>query len=269
MPHQESPASAAPWEESASNTSAAHGNNMSPNAVITAGMLVGLPQPVRRFLEFPRVLRKSLPSRVVVQQTGRIRQAPQKPWMKFRATESYSIDPPGFVWNATAGYGHLPLFKVQDSYVEGKGLMRVKLAGLYPVVNAHGPAMDESSAVRFFNEMMWFPFAYVRPNVAWKAIDDTSAEALFLHNPSFRPLVIGYSWIPSKRDGCQKLGQPTRIAPQTIQVEMLPMSIRSLSPAVKTHEQMQWARLTANSGALDAKSAGVMVFAKLRVSLVP
>src|SRR6266536_2770901 len=179
MPHQLSPTSAAPLEESASNTSAAQGNNMSRNAVITAEMLVGLPQPVRRFLEFAGVLGKSLPSRVVVQQTGRIRQAPQRPWMKFRTTESYSIDPPGFVWNATAGYGHLPLFKVQDSYVEGKGSMRVKLAGLYAVVNAHGPAMNDSSAVRFFNEMMWFPFAYVRPNVAWKAINDTSAEASF------------------------------------------------------------------------------------------
>ena len=52
--------------------------------------------------------------------------------MQFRAMESYSIDPPGFVGNAKARRGHFPLFTVQDSYADGKGAMRVKLAGLFP-----------------------------------------------------------------------------------------------------------------------------------------
>jgi hypothetical protein len=90
---------------------------MSPSSVITPEMLAGLPRPVRGFLEFARALGKSPPGRVVVRQTGRIRQSPQKPWMNFRATESYSIDPPGFDWNATAGYGPFPFLRVRDAYL--------------------------------------------------------------------------------------------------------------------------------------------------------
>jgi len=96
--------------------------------------------------------------------------------MQFRATETYSIDPPGFIWNAKAYRGGFPLFAVRDSYVEGRGGMRVRLVGFFPIVNANGPELDHSSAVRFLNEMMWFPSAYLRPNITWTAIDDTSAE---------------------------------------------------------------------------------------------
>jgi uncharacterized protein DUF6544 len=156
------------------------GLKMSPVNVVTVEMLAGLPEPVRKYLKWSKVLGKPLVRRVTVKQTGRIRQSPQKPWMQFRATESYSIDPPGFVWDASAGYGRLPLFTVRDSYADGKGSMRVKLAGLFPVVNARGSEMDHSCAIRFLNEMMWFPSAFLHSNISWQAIDDNSAEVSLL-----------------------------------------------------------------------------------------
>ena len=152
---------------------------MSPATIITSEMLTGLPAPVRAYLEFSGVVGTPLVNTVTLRQTGRIRQSPEKPWMQFRATETYSLDPPGFIWNAKAYRGGFPLLTVRDSYVEGRGGMRVRLAGLFPIVNAKGPDLDHSSAVRFLNEMMWFPSAYLRPNVSWKAIDDRSAEVSF------------------------------------------------------------------------------------------
>lgn len=142
-------------------------------------MIANLPEPVRKYLEFTGVVGKPFVNRVTVKQSGRIRQSLQKPWMQFKATESYSIDPPGFIWDARAGYGPFPLLTVRDSYANGQGAMRVNLAGVFPIVNARGPEMDHSSAVRFLNEMMWFPSAFLRPNVAWTAIDDSSAEVSF------------------------------------------------------------------------------------------
>ena len=61
------------------------------------------------------------------------------------------------------------LSRCGDSYVEGRGAMRVILTGLFPIVNANGPELDHSSAVRFLNEMMWFPSAFLRPNITWTA----------------------------------------------------------------------------------------------------
>ncbi len=152
----------------------------SSTGTVTPDMLAPFPEPVRRYLEFSGVVGKPLVRSVVVRQTGKIRRSPEKPWMPFRARESYLIDPPGFVWDAKARRGGLPLITVRDSYADGKGAMRVKLAGLFPIVNAHGPELDHSSAVRFLNEMMWFPSAFLRPNLTWTAVDANSAEVSFV-----------------------------------------------------------------------------------------
>ena len=148
-------------------------------AIVTSDMLAGLPEPVRRYLEFSGVLGKPLVRSVIVKQTGRIRTGPEKAWMRFKATESYSVDPPGFVWNAVAGYGLFPVLTVRDSYVDGKAAVIVKLANLFSVVNARGPQVDHSSAVRFLSEVVWFPSAFLLPNFTWTAIDDISAEVSF------------------------------------------------------------------------------------------
>lgn len=152
---------------------------MKSAAIVTSEMLAGLPELVRRYLQFSGVLGKPIVRKVIVRQTGRIRTGPEKPWMRFRATESYSLDPPSFVWSAVAGYGSIPLLTVRDSYVEGKGAVRVKLANLFSLVDARGPQVDYSSAVRFLSEVVWFPSAFLRSNFAWTAIDDTSAEVSF------------------------------------------------------------------------------------------
>jgi hypothetical protein len=152
---------------------------MVSTAIVTREMLRRLPSPVQRYLEFSGVVGKPLVRTAVVRQTGRIRLGPQKRWMQFRATESYSVDPPRFVWDARVGYGPLPFLSVRDSYVEGKGAVRAKLAGLFSVVDATGPLVDYSSAVRFLSEVVWFPSAFLGPSFAWTAIDETSAEVSF------------------------------------------------------------------------------------------
>jgi hypothetical protein len=99
--------------------------------------------------------------------------------MQFKATESYAVDRPSYVWDARVGYGGFPFLWLRDSYVEGKGAVRVKLANLFSVVNASDPQVDHSSAVRFLSEAVWFPSAFLRPNFTWTAVDDTSAEVSF------------------------------------------------------------------------------------------
>jgi len=148
-------------------------------AIVTPEMLRGLPSSVQRYLEFSGVVGRPIVRTVTVKQTGRIRLGPEKRWMRFRAMESYSVDPPGFTWDARVGYGRFPLLTVRDSYVEGKGAVRAKLVNLFSVVDASGPQVDHSSAVRFLSEVVWFPSAFLRPDFTWTAIDETSAEVSF------------------------------------------------------------------------------------------
>jgi hypothetical protein len=96
-------------------------------AIVTAEMLAALPAPVQRYMNFSGVVGKPLFRRVLVRQTGRIRLGPEKRWMQFNATESYSVDPPSFTWNARVGYARLSLLAVRNSYVDGRGTLQVRL----------------------------------------------------------------------------------------------------------------------------------------------
>jgi hypothetical protein len=152
---------------------------MTTAAIVIPEMLVGLPSPVRRYLEFTGIVGKPVIKTAMVSQTGRIRLGPEKRWMRFQATESYSVDPPSFVWDARVVYGALPVLTVRDSYVDGRGAIQARLLNLIPVVRANGPQVDESSAVRFLSEVIWFPSAFLQPNFSWTAIDDNSAQVSF------------------------------------------------------------------------------------------
>ncbi len=152
---------------------------MTTSAIVTPEMLAGLPTPVQRYMKFSGVVGRPLVKSVIVKQTGRIRLAPERRWMQFRANESYSVDAPSFTWDARVGYGRLSLLAVRDSYVDGKGAVRVRLANLFQLLKATGPRMDHSSAVRFLSEVVWFPSAFLGKSFAWTGIDDSSAQVSF------------------------------------------------------------------------------------------
>lgn len=142
--------------------------------VATEAMLDPLPEPVRRHLRFAGVIGRPLVDTVRIRQEGRIKLGDR--WFPFRATQWYTTDPAGFVWDATVSMFGLPV-RGRDAYLGGRGLMRIEPAGLVPVVDAKGPEMDQGALVRHLSEMSWFPSSFLRENVRWEPIDDTSARA--------------------------------------------------------------------------------------------
>jgi hypothetical protein len=67
----------------------------------------------------------------------------------------------------------------QDTYKDGRGHMFGKVAGLFTIFDARGPEMDQGALMRYLNEMMWFPIAFLGDNVTWQAVDDQSADVTF------------------------------------------------------------------------------------------
>jgi len=51
-----------------------------------------------------------------------------------------------------------------------------KVLSLFPMAKAAGSEIDQASMMRYLNEMIWFPAAFLGPNIAWKTIDGSSAE---------------------------------------------------------------------------------------------
>jgi hypothetical protein len=147
--------------------------------LVTADMLVGLPDPVQRYLAYTGVVGQPWIDTVRLRQTGRFRLGPDRPWMPMTAEQTYTTDPPAFVWNARFRVAGLPLLRARDEYRAGHGHMFARLAGLFTVFDVRGEELDQGTMLRYLNEMMWFPTAFLGDNVTWQAIDDRSAGVTF------------------------------------------------------------------------------------------
>ena len=144
--------------------------------IIDDAKLASLPDPVRRYLVASGVVGKPIPRTVRLTQRGRIRGAPEDSWMNFEAVEVYSTDPPAFVWKASFPTRNLPIVLGRDTYLDGESSILMKMLSLFPIADEHGDAVREAGLMRYLNEMMWFPAAFLGDNVTWRDIDNRSAE---------------------------------------------------------------------------------------------
>jgi len=143
---------------------------------VTEDLLDALPPPVQRHLRYAGVVGRAIPSVVRLTQIGRIRSSPEAAWMSFEAEETYSSDPPAFVWRASFPSAAVPIVIGRDKYLEGEGSILMKMAALYPVADESGGDLVAAGLMRYLNEIMWFPQAYLDDNISWRAIDAASAE---------------------------------------------------------------------------------------------
>jgi hypothetical protein len=144
------------------------------HTVVTAEMIKDMPTPVRRYLTYTGVIGKPIVDSVRLKQIGRIRESADKPWMNFDAEQYYTTNPPHFQWIGTIRKLGIPVVRVTDQYQDGKGKLQVKLGSIFPISTATGNEMDQGEMLRYLNEMMWFPTAYLGKNVSFQPIDSTS-----------------------------------------------------------------------------------------------
>jgi Family of unknown function (DUF6544) len=143
--------------------------------VVAEEMLGGLPEPVQRYLRYTGIVGTPLARTVYLRQRGRVRLAGQR-WIPLQAQEWFSVQPPGFVWDATMRVAGLPVGRARDMYQGGQGRMLIKVASLVTVADAGGEEMDQGSMMRYLSELMWFPSAFLQDNISFQAIDATSAR---------------------------------------------------------------------------------------------
>jgi len=162
----------------------------SPGA-ITEAMLASLPPTAQRYFRYAGVVGKPVPRIVRLTQRGRIRSSADAAWMALEADETYSTNPPAFVWQAFLPSKVMPVALGRDEYLDGHGSILIKTLGLVPVADEHGDELKAAGLMRYLNEAMWFPAALLGPNMAITTVDDTSfrvtlsdrgetAEALFI-----------------------------------------------------------------------------------------
>jgi hypothetical protein len=155
------------------------GNEMSDGRLVTADMLQNLPEPVQRYMAYTGVVGTPWIHTVRVRHTGRFRLGRDRPWMPMRAVQTYTTDPPGFLWKARFKMAGLWLLSAQDRYKAGHGHMFGKVAGLLTVFDVRGEKLDQGTRLRYLSEMIWFPTAFLGANITWQGVDDHSAQVTF------------------------------------------------------------------------------------------
>jgi hypothetical protein len=148
------------------------------NKTVTFKGFESLPVPVVRY--FRRTLTEGQPiiRSARIAQSGEFRRA-KDAWSPFEATQHFSAEPPGFVWDATVRMSSPMRVRVRDAYVGGDGTMQAKLLSLVPLVDQSDRLELNSGALqRYLAEAVWIPTALLPgQGVKWSAIDDTRALA--------------------------------------------------------------------------------------------
>ncbi len=150
--------------------------------IITNEDLANLPEPVKKYLRYAGVVGKKRTSVVRLKQVGFFRMAPDKEYEAISARQYYSVNDPGFVWIVKMDMYPLISIYGRDRYTGGNGDMKISVAGAIPVVEANGPEIDQGTLLRFLNEMVWFPDAFLADYVSWEGISDSTAKATITLN---------------------------------------------------------------------------------------
>ncbi len=145
--------------------------------LVTEADLVGLPEPVQRWLRWSNVVGTAYPVTVRLRQEGEFRMGQDRGWMPFTAEEYYTTDPPGYVWKVTFRMAPLMTVRGRDRYADGQASILMRLLSLIPVANDHSPGLNQGAMLRFLNETMWFPAGVLSAYIAWEPRDATSAVA--------------------------------------------------------------------------------------------
>jgi uncharacterized membrane protein YphA (DoxX/SURF4 family) len=112
--------------------------------------------------------------------SGRIRSGPDQPWMRWTGAQVNTFGPePSRVFFMDATMKGIPA-DVLHVYVGPTATMRVSVASLVRIVDAHGPEMDQAETVTLLNDMcVLAPAALVDAPIDWTPIDDHHARATF------------------------------------------------------------------------------------------
>ncbi len=148
-----------------------------PSAAVTDADLDPLPGPARRYLRFMGVVGRPRDWSFRLGLTGRFRLGRDRPWMRCEAWQYNSRPPVTRIFHLRVRVaGVVPLLG-RDTYVRGRGRMRIRLLDLVTVGDGAGEEFDIGELVTYLNDAVLIaPSMLLAPEVRWTPVDDGSFE---------------------------------------------------------------------------------------------
>ena len=148
--------------------------------------LAGLPPPVQRY--FRAVLRDGQPivTGATLQHSGSFNLGETADrWVPFTSRQRVVTRRPGFVWDARMPMAPGLTVHVHDAYVDGEGLLRPALLGLFALTELRGGGdIAFGELMRFVAEAAWYPTALLpSQGMRWAPVDDHTARATLTDGP--------------------------------------------------------------------------------------
>jgi hypothetical protein len=147
--------------------------------IVTEADLAGMPVALQTYLRRNGAVGRPRVRNFRARWRGQMRNGADGPWMEIRAEQVELLDGPARLFHMTASRFGVP-FEALHVYESGSATMRVRIASLLEVVNAHGPEMTRSETVTLFNDMcLLAPASLLDANVSWEPMDDRRVRGTF------------------------------------------------------------------------------------------
>jgi len=153
------------------------------NAIVEED-LAHLPALLQHYLKLTGVIGQQRVHNVRIKFKGRMRGNPDEPWMEFTSEQYNFFDQPTRAFYIKAKKMGLPVNGLH-LYKDTEAYMKIKLAGLFKIIDVSGAEMNQSETVTFLNDICFFaPAALVdMPDIEWEEIDEHRLRAVYTHGP--------------------------------------------------------------------------------------
>ncbi|MBK7049154.1 MAG: hypothetical protein IPH48_22145 [bacterium] len=147
--------------------------------LLTEADLAPLPEVVRRYVRLSGAVGLPRVQNFRVRFRGQIRSGPDARWMSFTGEQHNFFDQPSRLFLMDGVMFGVP-FQAFHRFVGPEATMRVKVASVFTMVDAHGPQMDAAETVTLFNDLcVMAPGAMVDPAIVWQQVDAHTVYGTF------------------------------------------------------------------------------------------
>ena len=147
--------------------------------VITDEEMAHLPPVVQKYLVYTGIAGKEKIINFRISCKGQIRSGENSGWMSFISEQYNFFDQPSRFFYIRAKKLGIPATGLHV-YKNETASMVIKMAGLFKIVDARGPEMNQAETVTLFNDMcLLAPATLISRNISWEIIDPLTVNARF------------------------------------------------------------------------------------------